>query len=382
MNIKDFSWKCIRKGMWLTSKVIPVKKDKIVISSYYGRGYSDNARAIVDQLLKENCNYDIVWLLKDMSLAKTLPQGVRGVKLESIAGIYEQASARLWIDNCRKWGYVRKKPNQLYLQTWHGSLALKRIEADAGDALEPGYITSAQRDSKMTNLYLSNGNFFTDLVRRAFWYDGPILTCGSPRNDIIINGNSEVYDKVKKHFNLDTDTKICLYAPTFRKDFSLKAYDMDYMALKNSLEQRFGGKWVVMVRLHPNIFQKSKDLQLGDGQSVINGSYYDDMQDLLVTADMLITDYSSSMFDYFMCRKPVFIYASDIEDYAADRGFYFELDKLPFGLAQNNDEMQALVKNLDQNAYINTLNAWADTMGLIENGTASAAVCQWIKENM
>ncbi|MBR2902370.1 MAG: CDP-glycerol glycerophosphotransferase family protein [Clostridia bacterium] len=381
MNIREFSWKCLRRITWGLSGLFPVKGNKIVISSYYGRGYSDNGRAIVDKLLQGDRPLDIVWLLKDLKSADTLPQGVRGVKLESCRGIYEMASARLWIDNCRKWRYVRKKPNQLYMQTWHGSLGVKKIEADAEEAIGPEYMESARKDTSMTDVMLSNSDFFTGLCRRAFGFEGPVLECGCPRNDIIINGSTALNASIREYFNLPGDAKLCLYAPTFRKDFSLTAYDLDYSRLKVALESKFGGRWVILVRLHPNIFAKSSELNLS-GEDIVNASYYDDMQDLLVASDMLITDYSSSMFDYFMSEKPVFVYASDIASYADDRGFYFELNQLPFGLAESNDQLMSLVESFDQEQYKQNIRTWAGSIGLVEKGTASEQVCRWIYDHM
>ena len=140
-------------------RIFPIKKDKIVVSSYLGQGYGDNGKYIVEQLLKQEKHYDIVWLLRDSN--NGFPEGVRSVRYLSIRSVYEQATAKVWIDNRRKPDYVRKRKGQFYLATWHGGLALKRIEKDAPEALPSHHIKAAKRDSRMVDLFLSNSSWLT-----------------------------------------------------------------------------------------------------------------------------------------------------------------------------------------------------------------------------
>ena len=219
-----------------------VKDNKIVISSYFGRGYGGNSKYIVSSLFQQNVNYDIVWLVQDTK--EEMPIGIRTVKYNSIKAIYELVTARLWIDNARKAEYVRKRKKQFYIQTWHGCLALKKIEKDAEKALPKYYIKSAIQDSKMANLMVSNSKFCTNLYKNSFWYNGKIIECGSPRNDIIVNYDEKSKKVIKGKFNIDNNIKVVLYAPTFRKNKNLDIYDVNYKKLTEVLNKKFGGGMV------------------------------------------------------------------------------------------------------------------------------------------
>lgn len=236
---------------WLACRLLPVNPKKIVVSNYYGRGYGDNPKAIVDALLRRGEDVKIIWLTDGDHAAVSLPDGVDACPYQSLRRIYELSTAKVWIDNCRK-GARFKRKNQIYLQTWHG-FALKRIERDAADKLPPDYPAFAQRDASQTDLIVSDSKFMTDIYRRSFWYDGEVLIFGAPRNDLLCRAADRPTEKVRSALGMPDDCRIILYAPTFRADGSLEAYDLDYARLRKSCEQRFGGRFAVAIRLHPNV---------------------------------------------------------------------------------------------------------------------------------
>lgn len=352
-----------------------VKDNKIVISSYFGRGYGGNSKYIVSSLFQQNVNYDIVWLVQDTK--EEMPIGIRTVKYNSIKAIYELVTARLWIDNARKAEYVRKRKKQFYIQTWHGCLALKKIEKDAEKALPKYYIKSAIQDSKMANLMVSNSKFCTNLYKNSFWYNGKIIECGSPRNDIIVNYDEKSKKVIKGKFNIDNNIKVVLYAPTFRKNKNLDIYDVNYKKLTEVLNKKFGGGWCVMVRLHPGIAEKSNFINYND--YVLNASNYSDMQELLTISDILITDYSSSMFDFMLTKKPIFLYSSDMDDYIKDRDFYFDYYNLPFSIATNNVELGNNILSYNEKDYIGKVKSFIKENEIKENGNASVIIADIIK---
>lgn len=371
----------INRMCWIISSVFPIKNNKIVVCNYYGRGFSDNAKYIAMEAIDRQLNYDIVWLVKNIKDNNEFPDEIRLVKYKSFKAIYELSTARAWIDNSRKNYYTRKRKNQLYIQTWHGGIALKKIEKDAEDSLLNSYVKFAKKDSKNADLFISNSKFNTNMYKRAFWYDGEILECGVPRNDLLFNNVDETKHKVKLFFNLDSNKKIVMYAPTFRKDNNLEVYKFDYEKCIEEFNKKFSKEYVMLIRLHPNVFTKSTQLDF-NSNNVFNASFYPDMQELLVATDILITDYSSSMFDFMLTRKPCFIYASDIKDYSDDRGFYFELDKLPFVISTSTDEMIKNIDMFDSDVYFRELDNFLKEQGCVDNGTASKQVVDWIENHM
>lgn len=375
--------KKIQKGLaWLLYRALPVQKNKVVFTSFYGRGASDNPKAIVDELAKRPEQLDIVWLAKDTAHAG-VPEGVRVVQYDTPAAIREMSTAKVWVDNCRK-GARNKKKGQYYMQTWHG-FALKRIERDVADKLNTpenaAYAEYAKRDSAQIDAIISNSTFMTKIYQESFWYHGPVLEYGSPRNDLLVHPSADARKTIAKALHLPEDCRYIMYAPTFRADHSLDAYNLDYHAACHACEQRFGGKWIMLVRLHPGVMQLAKDLKF-DNQVTFDATAFDDMQLLLSACDAVITDYSSLMFDFALTRRPCFQFATDIDAYKTDRNFYFPIDETPFPLAKSNAEMVQHILDFDDAAYQKDWDAFYQKMGFCEDGQATQRCVQWILDKI
>lgn len=382
--IDTYKWlydNTINRMCWIIYSLLPINENKIVICSYYGRGFSDNAKYIVMECIKRKLNYDIIWLVSNIEDNDEFPKNIRLVKYGSFKAIKELATAKIWIDNSRKDYYTRKRKKQLYIQTWHGGIALKKIEKDAENALNKSYVKFAKKDSKNADVFISNSKFNTNMYRNAFWYNGEVLECGVPRNDLFFNNVKETTDKVKNFFNIDINKKIVMYAPTFRKDNNLDVYKFDYEKCIQEFNERFSEEYVMLIRLHPNVFRKSTELNF-NSENLLNASFYPDMQELLVATDILITDYSSSMFDFMLTKKPCFIYASDIKDYSDDRGFYFELEKLPFVISKSTEEMIKNIQSFNNEIYLEHVAKFLKEQGCVDDGSASKEVVDWIENHM
>ena len=372
-----FIFKAKRRLAWLVMSLFPKQQDKVVLQSYYRRGYSDSPRAIADELLRRG-GYRLYWTVAGDAEAASLPEGVTPLKENSLRSIYHQCTAGFWIDNCRKWAFVRKGPKQYYIQTWHG-FPLKRIEKDAGNALPPEYIEGAIHDSQICDLFLSDSTFLTNVYHNGFWYDGPVAEYGLPRNDILVFPPEGLYEKVAGYFSLPAGKRIALYAPTFRKDKGLDVYDVDYRRCVAALNRRFGGDWVILARLHPNVASRASELDL-DGVNVINASDYPDINDLYVAADAMITDYSSTMFDYLITGKPAFLYVNDFADYKNDRNFYFDIEKLPFARAEDNDSLEAAILGFDECVQEEKRLGFIKEFGINETGHSAERCADVIEQ--
>ncbi len=360
-------------------RVFPIKKNKIVISSYLGKGYGDNPKYIVEKLLERNQQYDIVWLAKNIN--GSFPKEVRVVNYKSLRSIYELCTAKIWIDNRRKPPYVRKRKNQCYIMTWHGYMAIKKVEKDAEHCLEARYIDMAKQDSKMIDYFISGSKWETKCISTAFWYDGKILNIGYPRSDILLRDNEKIRSKVKKKYGINTKDKILLYAPTFRRckdEKSLLAYSIDWNDILQSLQSKFDGNWVGMFRLHPNISSWMGRLNIPD--KVFNVTSYDDMQELIVSCDCMITDYSSSIIDAGVAGKIGFIYASDYAEYKKDRDVYFDIkEDIPFLFSETNKQLIENIRCFDLDKYQRNLEYFLkEIYGIFDSGEASIKVCEVI----
>ncbi len=356
--------------------IFKIDSRKIIIINYSWKWYWDMWKYIANSIIKSN--YKIYWATKEL-YKSSLPNWIRYIKYNSISYLYHLATAKIWINNSRFWYGIRKRAWQFYIQTWHGCFTFKKIEAAAESALPKYYIWGAKNDSKMANLFVSNSDFCTNLYKSYFWYSGKILEFWCPRNDIIVNKNTGSLKNVRNCYNLINWEKLCLYAPTFRVDNSLNAYNMDYNLLLKELENKFKWRWKLLIRLHPNISHKAKELNYFN-KNIINVTDYPDMQELLVASDFLITDYSSCIFDYSLSRKPSLIYASDISNYKKDRNFEIRLEDTPFPIALNNNELKNIIKDYDITKFRKKLDNFYINMWLKETGKSCDKIAKIIAD--
>jgi len=358
---------------WQACRVLPMKKSKVVFCSAGGRGFGDNPKAIALKLLELDPTLDLVWLARDVNTP--LPKGIRVCRYGTPKAVMELSTAKVWVGDSRGGARVKRR-KQRYLQTWHG-FALKRIEKAARN-LPASYIKQAMRDSAMTDLIVSGSEFMTQVFEYDFWYHGNVRSYGTPRNDVFFRDNSAVTEKVKHAFGLEKDRNIVLYAPTFRDNGSMDCYHLDVRGVVEACKERFGGEWSILCRLHPNIAEKSAGLFPYDEKTVLDASQYPDMQELLLSCDMLITDYSSSMFDYALRGKPCLRFATDLEAYTQGRGFYFQMDRIPFPLAESNKALLHEIREFDEEKQKENWNRFTKEQGFCEDGRASERCADWI----
>src|SRR5690625_4114983 len=359
---------------------LPIKNNKVFLFSYYGAQFGCNPKYITNYITNHypKDTFDIVWAFNDPG-SKVHCDPFRKVKTMSIRYFYELCTAKVIITNYRTTDLFIKRKEQYYIQTWHSSLRLKQIEQDAESVLPASYIQMAKKDSLKCDLLLSGCRFSTKVFERAFWYTGEIFEHGTPRNDALLQNNSQMKKKVLQKLNISQDKKVLLYAPTFRPDNNLSVYDLNYAKLIEKLNSKFSSKWVVLVKLHPHLISNSNELMNSD--YIINVTNYDDIQELLVAADVLISDYSSLIFDYSITKRPCFLYVPDIEEYTnKGRGFYFDLNDLPFISAVNNDDLFDKVEHFDDNTYQKNLADFLTRIGSFEKGKANEYLLKRIED--
>lgn len=360
---------------------LPIKTNKIILESCLG-GYNCNPKYIVEEILKRNLDYDIVWAADKKTNREGFPKEVRLVDKGSEEYFKECATAKIWISNerikkCVKRG-LYKRPEQYYINTWHGSIGGKKCTIDRGtlsfDTLEPYII-----ESKQVDYLISNSTYEDAFLKRMFWDNGIVMQYGHARNDIFFNNSlqEKIKEKLYSLYNIPQGNKVVLYAPTFRDDKDITCYSLDYESLKVNLSEKFGGKWTVLVRLHPQLYKIKEQFICSD--NIINVTDYPDMQELLVITDTLITDYSSSVFDFMLTRKPAFIFATDIEKYNNTRGLYDALTDTPFPVAADNESLKSNILGFDNDNYKKEIASFLKLKGCMEDGQASERVVDLIE---
>ncbi len=366
---------------------LPIQENKIIFSNFNGNSYGCNPKYIAEEIIKRGLNYDLVWLAKSNVNTTDMPNGIRIVNFRSKKALREIITTKCIISNVRLNVLIErgweKRSEQQYIQTWHGSLGIKKIDENVkGKSFaQRSWCKTAKIDSQFITTLLSNSTFENNVFENGFWYDGNIVKTGHPRNDIFFYDKDRVNNiktKVYKNLNIPKNNKTFLYVPSFRDDYRLDCYMLDVENLKKILAEKFGGKWTILVRMHPRLAQVSEKL-FDYNTSTINASYYSDIQELLVSSDMAMTDYSSCIFDFMLSRKPAFIFATDIEHYNTERGFYYPLESTPFPVATNNEQLIENISNFDYEKYKNEVEQFLNDKGCMEDGHASERVVDLIE---
>ena len=169
-----------------------------------------------------------------------------------------------------------------------------------------------------------------------------------------------------------------LYVPTWRENRKLHVYHLDFEGCLNAFEKRFGGRWIMLVRLHPNVNAADFDIRYTD--RVLNASPYDNSQELLAAGDAVITDYSSCGFDYIQLDRLSFFYAEDYEEMKRDKGYYLELEDLPVPKAFSNEEMIRNILEYSEERWKEKRDSFMEMMDYYDDGHASEAVVDYMME--
>lgn len=382
----------IRRALWYAlamafRTIVPIKKGRIICWSFYNKQYSCNPMYITGYILEHNLSmFELVWAFNSNVDVSKLDKRIVVVNTHTFKYLYYLYSSQFVITNSRndRFGnYFHKKHGQKYIQTWHGSTPIKMIEKDAEVELGHVYVRGAKTDSKMCDLMLSNSKWFSNLIKSSFWYDGEILENGIPRNDIFFDKEKiqSIKDSIYSQYNISSDAKIILYAPTFRSDNDPSYFELDWGTIIPELEKKFNSKVVIFLRLHPNSLGNVGISTLLSRGDVINLCYYPDMQELLCVMNILITDYSSTMFESILLDKICFLYANDYSSY--NRKFYFDLKELPFSFSKTEEELIENIRIFNEDDYRKETKAYSENiLNVYDNGLASQNVVNWMVNEM
>lgn len=366
-------------------RVFPIQK-KVIATTMRGRKYGDNPRFILEELKKELPKIDFVWLVAEDVDIET-PAWMRTIPYHfSLKTIYEISTARVLIDTHRFRSILRKRKGQVFIETWHGGLGIKKIEGDIQRVLDtPWEVAEIKNTSKLADVFISNSDHLSNIYRRAFGYQGPIWKCGYPKNDILLQDHSHIAENVRKELKIGQNQKILLYAPTYRDGFAwgdeqdFSVFDINYEQTRKTVQEHFGGEWVILVKWHPTMLPYIKRNHI-HYDNVMDVTEFNNMQELLCAADIVISDYSSCIFDSALREIPCFTYAKDFDKYKGTQGTYFEMEDLPFPYARNNEELISNIQHYNHEDYLKRWNEFKIKTGLVETGHATKDIAIKIKE--
>lgn len=355
--------------------------------SWYGRNVSDNPLAIYREMASRGLGEPYTWEVTDLSVA--IPEGTEAAVVGSRNWWHASTSARYVVVNVWQRKDFLKRKGQVVVQTWHGTpyklLGLDR-PTKAG---RPGSIRLIERDTQAWNHLISQNPHSSETYRRAYLWDRPILEIGYPRNDLLARGEPSERARVRELLGLTADQVAILYAPTWREDDRSKVGVLDV----HQFARKLGPGHPILLRGHSITLRGGKPVE---SESIIDVSSYPDAADLMIAADVLVTDYSSIMFDFSVTGRPILFYVPDLADYAGTaarqgrirktspgtnaevsskfRGVYFELGPLaPGPLITNQRDLVTAVRNLDaiRRQYASKYATWRSTFNPHDDGLAS-----------
>ncbi len=352
-----------------------IDPDKVVFCCFQGRSYGDNPRVISERLHELRPETKIVWLFTreaEKRVRGQLPDYVRPVFYKTKEAFLEQATARVWVDNFTKQRYLTlKKGRQFYVQTWHGDRAIKKICYDLNLPNE------SRRIEEDCARVLTGSTFGENMYRSCFRYRGEYIRAGSPRNDILVRNDPAQIAAVRRKLGIPDGTRLLLYAPTYRDNEKVipKRMQMDLDRTLKRLEAKTGESWLCLFRAH--YLSQGIDLEAVKDR-IVDVTRYEDMSELLLAADMVLTDYSSCALDFIVRDRPALFFIPDWEEYKAARGVYFDMHEAPFLLAHDQDELEKLIDSLTPEQARENCAAIRDWFGYYETGSATDAACEYI----
>lgn len=345
----------------------PVDSKKILFDNFNGKGYAGNPKYIAEYIIRRNEGYKLIWIVNRDVNPNDFPKNITLIKSRTIRAAYEVETSKYWIDNVRKTGFKKRK-EQLYLQVWHGVIGIKKVEGQVSDKLDKKYIDSAKLDSKATDYLIAPCRRYKSIMEKSFWISSKkIHLIGSPEFDILYNNIEKTKKSIKKKLEIG-DKKILLYAPTFRENCSFDYFCVDFNNVLSALTKRFGGEWILAIRLHPNVHNPSYN---SINSKWIDLTNYCDVQELIIASDAVITDYSSVIFSSAIIHIPSFIHAIDLDQYRTERNFEIKFCELPFPISQTNEQLVENIKKYD-NMYTNVaIDRFFSKLGIVFDGKYS-----------
>jgi len=349
----------------------------VLFESHVGRQFSDSPRAIYEELVRRNVDLDLIWSFANPSARSDAPRSY--IKRDTMAYAEVVARASAIVDNQGLPSWCVKRPGQFHLQTWHGiplkKMGVHKLEHGRADERALRRIV----DQARWDALVCPSKYFENTFVRSYHYRGQLLQGGTPRNDILINSPGPDPEFMAK-LDLPTDRRIVLYAPTFREQLNNSRTAARLSIDLDAWVEQFGDTHFLLIRSH---YLNKFSLSRKHAAYVMDVSQVDEVSSLYRASDLLVTDFSSAMFDYAWLDRPIVIFAPDYDEYvSATRGTYFDLRvSNPGYFCESQPELHDIVASVNNaDDWLQQLHAFRNRYCGVEDGQASVRAADLILE--
>ncbi len=369
----SFLLRCFQRALFM----LPVKKNRVMIYTHERKGFSCNPKYVAAGLKEMyGDQLELIWVTSYPETCEEIrAMGIPVAKTNSKIHVGKYMRTRVYVTNDGFPAWALHRPSQIWINVWHGGMNYKRIGYQHLEPMSRIGFRLYQLENRSPDIYLAGSEYFKRDTARSFSFPEQIFRgTGMPRNDLFFEKRDEIKQKITSYYDVHPERRIVMYAPTFRCNMENSTYGLNFDELVHALEERFGGEWTVFFRNHN--FVRS-DLAITD--DVTDVSDYEDMQELLYVADVLISDYSSCMWDFCLTNRPCFVYASDRGKYTTeDRTLGIPMEEWPYPVACTNEELIRCIQSFDEEEYERRVKKHLADMGSYDKGDASVKAAELI----
>ncbi len=350
--------------------IFPIDNKKIYFQSFSGKSMNCNPWYIFKYMYEKYPEYKYVWLLNHKPNEKL--KNITYVKKNTLTWVKQVITSKIIITNDGFPTFIPYLKKQLLIETWHGGGAYKKC----GNANNNGNFKSYYPPN--FQYYISSSRKFTEVMSLSNKLDKKVfLSIGMPRNDIFFNKKDIEKNNIKfrNKYSLPQDDLVVLYAPTYRGSAQASYFtnELDVLKAKDALFNKYCRNVVFLFRGHHTL--SNSNISKKYDKDVSN---YPDMQEILCATDVLITDYSSCMWDYSLLYRPCFLFTPDIDEYIKDRGFYTAPETWGFPISKTNEELVDKILNFNEHHFIEAIKKHQNTLESYEEGIATQKISDYI----
>ncbi|MEI4283377.1 CDP-glycerol glycerophosphotransferase family protein [Tetragenococcus halophilus] len=376
----------------ITATVFSVRKDVVLFESFNGKLPSDNPYAIYQELVKQTDKANLYWGIKKVHIKEAKQQfpDLNLVPRFSVKWLWLTTRANFWVFNSRMPNWLKKNKDTIYIQTWHGT-PLKKLGADIQEVAMPGNDTEKYKnnfifEASRWDYLIAPNQYSEDIFKRAFQFKNTFLEIGYPRNDELVNNknNQKLQDGLKEKIIGKKNGRVILYAPTWRDDYFIKKGNYKFYMpfslekIVNCLDQDD----TLIIRPH---YLVGDSIDIKGYEDRVKICIDENINELYLISDLLITDYSSVMFDFAILQRPMLFYPYDMAHYKEKlRGFYLDYNEVPGPIAEDEENLYEFIRNFVSQGQFSEYDSKKERFEQLfcswENGGASQQATQLMLE--